>query len=356
MSSNSDAPTMKLLILGGTQFLGRHMAEQALAAGHEVTLFNRGNQGRRLLAGVEQLQGDRRGDLSILRGRRWDAVLDPSCYVPSAARRSAELLRDAVDHYCLVSTISVYPQIDADTDEHAAVAELSAEQLAQAEAQATAPGSQSGGGYGAAYGGLKVLCERTVQDLMGERALILRPGFIVGPYDYSPRLPYWLQRLADSARDGEPVLAPGRPERPVRLIDARDIARFALQRAQARQGGLFNTVGADGLNMGGLLETAHSASDSKAELVWLPDESLQAAGIQPFADLPYWLPEADNAMMDMRNPAAAVAGLRFTARAQTLADTAAWLSAGPRPSSPCLSRERERALLEAWRPAALVNP
>ncbi|WP_263563940.1 hypothetical protein [Paucibacter sp. DJ1R-11] len=350
---------MKLLILGGTQFLGRHMAEQALAAGHEVTLFNRGNQGR-LLAGVEQLQGDRRGDLSILRGRRWDAVLDPSCYLPSAARRSAELLRDAVEHYCLVSTISVYPTITADTDEASAVAELSAAELDQIEAQAQAQigtkGSQSGGGYGAAYGGLKVLCERTVQGLMGERALILRPGFIVGPYDYSPRLPYWLQRLADSARDGETVLAPGRPERPVRLIDARDIARFALQRAEARQGGLFNTVGADGLNMGGLLEAAHSACGSKAELVWLPDEGLLAAGIQPFADLPYWLPEADNAMMDMRNPAAEVAGLRFTALAQTLADTAAWLNAGPRPSSPCLSRERERALLEAWRPAALVNP
>ncbi|PND39309.1 epimerase [Paucibacter aquatile] len=338
---------MKLLILGGTQFLGRHMAEQALAAGHEVTLFNRGSQGRRLMAGVEQLQGDRRGDLSILRGRRWDAVLDPSCYLPSAAQRSAELLREACEHYTLISTISVYPQIDADTDETSPVAELSAEALAQAETQATAGASQSGGGYGAAYGGLKVLCERAVQAVMGERALILRPGFIVGPYDYSPRLPYWLLRLLDAAEDGAPVLAPGRPERPVRLIDARDIARFALQQAEAGQGGLFNTTGADGLSMGALLTAARSACGSRAELCWRPEAELLAAGVQPFADLPYWLPEADNAMMEMRNPRAEAAGLRFTPLAQTLADTVAWLRAGPRSASPCLSREREQALLPA---------
>jgi len=332
---------MKLLILGGTQFLGRHMAEQALAAGHEVTLFNRGSQGRRLMAGVEQLQGDRRGDLSILRGRRWDAVLDPSCYLPSAAQRSAELLREACEHYTLISTISVYPQIDANTDETSPVAELSAEALAQAEAQATAGASQSGGGYG----GLKVLCERAVQAVMGERALVLRPGFIVGPYDYSPRLPYWLLRLLASAEDGAPVLAPGRPERPVRLIDARDIARFALQQAEAGQGGLFNTTGADGLSMGALLTAARSACGSRAELCWRPEAELLAAGVQPFADLPYWLPEADNAMMEMRNPRAEAAGLGFTPLPQTLADTVAWLRTGPRSASPCLSRERERGLL-----------
>jgi 2'-hydroxyisoflavone reductase len=228
---------MKILILGGTQFLGRHAAALALAAGHEVTLFNRGNHGIDLFPAAEQIRGDRLQDLSALRGRRWDAVFDASCYLPSAARRSAELLADAVEHYCLITSISVFPHINADTVETSSLAELTAEQLAAAEAQAAGTGSQSGGGYGAAYGGLKALCEREVRNVMGRRALIVRPGFIIGPYDYSPRLRYWLDRMSEGGR----VLAPGRPERAVRLIDARDIAAWCLELAQARVGGAART-------------------------------------------------------------------------------------------------------------------
>jgi len=333
----------KILVLGGTQFLGRHFVAQALAAGHELTLFNRGSHAA-LFPEVEQIHGNRLHDLSALRGRRWDAVFDASCYLPSAARRAAETLRDAVEHYCLISSISVYPHIDADTVESSPVATLSAAQLEAAEAQASSGASQNGGGYGAAYGGLKALCEQTVQALLPGRTLVLRPGFIVGPYDFSPRLRYWLTRLAE----GGAVLAPGRPERAVRMVDARDIADFALRQAARRRPGVFNTAGADGLSMGQLLDAANKACGARAELHWRPEAALLAAGVQPFADLPYWLPEADNAMMEgIRDTAALAAGLHCRPLAETLHDTATWLRGEPAQAPQGLARAREQALLRA---------
>ncbi|MCV2357416.1 NAD-dependent epimerase/dehydratase family protein [Paucibacter sp. TC2R-5] len=332
---------MKILILGGTQFLGRHMAALALAAGHEVTLFNRGNHGHDLFPAAEQIRGDRLLDLSALRGRRWDAVFDASCYLPSAARRSAELLADAVEHYCLISSISVFPQINADTVETSSLAQLSAEQLAAAEAQATGLGSQSGGGYGAAYGGLKALCERELSRVMGSRALIVRPGFIIGPYDYSPRLRYWLERMSEGGR----VLAPGRPGRPVRLIDARDIAAWCLALAQARTGGIFNATGPDGQTMGDLLLACRAATGLKSELVWCSEAELEAAGAVPFQDLPYWLLDADNAMMEARSVAAVAAGLCLRPLLNSLLDTADCLRGQPPLLASTLSRMREQELL-----------
>lgn len=332
---------MKILLLGGTQFLGRHLTELALAGGHELTLFNRGNHGSAMFPQVEQLKGDRLLDLGALRGRHWDAVFDASCYLPSAARRSAELLADKVGHYALISSISVFPQLDADTVEASSLATLTDAQLAAAEAQATGTGSQSGGGYGAAYGGLKALCERELTRLMGPRALIVRPGFIIGPYDYSPRLRYWLERMAEGGR----VLAPGRPQRAVRLIDARDIAAFCLDMAERGVGGVFNTSGPDGQSMGALLAACNQATGAKSELVWRDEAELLAAGVLPFQDLPYWLAEADNAMMAVRSVAATAAGLRFRPLLQSLADTAIWLREQPPLLANGLSRARELALL-----------
>jgi 2'-hydroxyisoflavone reductase len=332
---------MKILILGGTQFLGRHLAELALAGGHQVTLFNRGHHGVGMFPDVEQLKGDRLLDLSALRGRHWDAVFDASCYLPSAARRSAELLADRVAHYSLISTISVFPRLDVDTVETSSLATLTDAQLAAAEAQTTGVGSQSGGGYGAAYGGLKALCEQELTRLLGPRALIVRPGFIIGPYDYSPRLRYWLERMAEGGR----VLAPGRPQRALRLIDARDIAAFCLGLVERRAGGVFNTSGPDGQTMGELLTACQTASGVRSELVWRDEAELLAAGVQPFADLPYWLPEADNAMMDVRSVAATAAGLRCRPLLQSLNDTASWLAEQPALLANGLSRARELALL-----------
>ena len=332
---------MKILILGGTQFLGRHVAELALAGGHEVTLFNRGNHGAGMFTDVEQIKGDRLLDLSGLRGRRWDAVFDASCYLPSAARRSAELLADHVEHYCLITSISVFPEINADTVETSSLAILTTEQVAAAEAQSMSTGSKSGGGYGAAYGGLKALCEQELVRVMGARALIVRPGFIIGPYDYSPRLRYWLDRMSEGGR----VLAPGRPQRAVRLIDARDIGAWCLAMAQRRAAGVFNTSGPDGQTMGELLAACNAATGTKSELVWRSEAALLAAGVQPFQDLPYWLPDADNSMMEVRSVAALAAGLSFRPLLDSLRDTARWLQGQPALPANGLSRPRERELL-----------
>ena len=332
---------MKVLILGGTQFLGRHLTKLALAGGHEVTLFNRGNHGAAMFPRVEQLIGDRLVDLSALHGRQWDAVFDASCYLPSAARRSAELLADSVGHYALISSISVFPQQAADTVETSSLVTLTDAQLAAAEAQATAIGSRSGGGYGAAYGGLKALCEQELTRLLGPRVLIVRPGFIIGPFDYSPRLRYWLERMAEGGR----VLAPGRPQRAVRLIDARDIAAFCLDMAERRCGGVFNASGPDGQTMGALLAACNEATGGRSELVWRDEAELLAAGVQPFQDLPFWLPEVDNAMMNVPSVAATAAGLRFRPLQQSLVDTVGWLRGQPPWLANGLSRARELALL-----------
>lgn len=214
---------MRVLVLGGTQFVGRSFVEEALAAGHEVTLFNRGKTRPDLFPEAERIRGDRGEDLSALAGRSWDAVFDPSCYVPRLARMSAEALGDAAPHYTFVSTLSVYADETVTGQDETG-------RLATIDDPATEDIT------GETYGALKVLAENEIGRVYGDRALIVRPGYICGPYDNLDRMPYWLRRVA---RGGE-VLAPESPGFPVQLIDARDIARFALAMAERGAGGVFN--------------------------------------------------------------------------------------------------------------------
>jgi 2'-hydroxyisoflavone reductase len=196
---------MKLLIIGGTRFVGRHLATVALARGHEVTLFHRGTQAAQF-DGVEEIHGDRNTDLAKLAGREWDAVIDTCGYLPRSVKAAAELLSDAVDRYVFISSQSAYADVSVPgVVESSPLATLPSEQLAEAN-RIDSSGYPS---YGALYGGLKALCEQTVEQVMPGRALIVRPGLIVGPYDYTDRFTYWVVRVA---RGGE-VLAPGRPER-----------------------------------------------------------------------------------------------------------------------------------------------
>ncbi len=190
---------MRLLVLGGTAFLGRALVEAALERGDEVSLFTRGRTNPSLFENVERLRGDRDGDLGALQGRTWDAAVDTSGYVPRVVRASAELLRDAVDHYTFVSSISVYADLSSGPSEDGAVATLDDE------------GSEDAAQH---YGALKALCERVVRDAYGARALVVRPGLIVGPHDPTGRFTYWPHRFA---RGGE-VLAPGDPERHVQWV------------------------------------------------------------------------------------------------------------------------------------------
>ena len=314
---------MKLLVLGGTKFLGRGVVEAA--GGHEVTIANRGRTNPELFPDVERIQVDLTEDLGALAGREWDAVvdLDPT-QLPRHTRRRAELLRDAVGHYVFTSTISVYADPSVPLHESSPLLEP--------------PDPEPDAFDMELYGNLKVGSERTVQDVFGDRCAIVRPGLIVGPHDPTDRFTYWPRRLAEAG----PVLAPGRPEQPVQIVDARDLGAFLVHVAEGRVSGVFNGTGpAETLTLGDTLERI--APD--AELVWVDDETLIAAGVGPWMELPLWLPGDEYAGMLAADVSRAVAaGLTFRPLEETARDTLAW-SREAGEQRPTLSREREQEIL-----------
>jgi 2'-hydroxyisoflavone reductase len=323
---------VRILILGGTLFLGRHLVESAHARGHEVTLFNRGRTNPELFPEVEKLHGDREtSKLSALVGRRWDAVVDTSARVPRWVRESTGLLADAVDHYTFVSSISVYADTsEPGTDEGAPVHTVEDETVEEITTNET-------------YGALKVLCEQTTEEAMPGRVLAVRAGLIVGPYDNTGRFTYWVHRIAS----GGDVLAPEPRDQPVQLIHGRDLADWMLGMAERRKGGLFNATGPEmPLTMEALLEAMRAETDRDARLVWVDEDSLVESGIEPWSDLPLWLapstnPESANFLaVDVRR--AAAAGLRFRPLAKTVRDTLARAAVTPGVG---LDPARERELL-----------
>jgi len=320
---------MNLLVLGGTKFLGRHVVDAALGGGHEVTVFTRGRTNPELFPDVERPRGDRDGQLDALAGRQWDGVVDTSGYVPRVVRQSAELLHDAVERYVFVSSISVYADFSQPIDESTPTAEL---------ADATSENVE------ADYGALKAACERVVEELYGERSARVRAGLIVGPFDPTDRFTYWPRRIAA----GGQVLAPGSPGAPVQFVDARDLARWLVRLALAGPGGTFNATGpGEPLSFGELLERTRAALGSAADIRWVDEQRVLDAGVQPWSELPLWLPGTDYAGMARADVGRAVAaGLRFRPLEETVADTLAWdrTVAGERPT---LAREREREILAA---------
>jgi 2'-hydroxyisoflavone reductase len=314
---------MKLLVLGGTKFLGRHTVAEALARGDEVTIFTRGQTNPDLFPEAEHLTGDRDGDLSALEGRSWDAVIDPSCYVPRIARLSGELLRDAVDRYVFVSTVSVYADFSKPIDESTPLAELEDPDTEEVMEN---------------YGALKAACERVFDEIYGERVTHVRAGLIVGPHDPTDRFTYWPRRL----HEGGDVLAPGNPDAPVQFVDARDLAAFMLLLAERGPGGPVNSTGpGEPLTMGEALERMNG----DARLHWVDDQTILDAGVDPWMELPLWLPGPEWAgLMDVDVSRAVAAGLTFRPLEETARDTLAWsLEAGEQRET--LSRERERELL-----------
>jgi 2'-hydroxyisoflavone reductase len=330
-------PVFRLLILGGTAFLGRHLVDAALERRHAVTLFNRGRTNPGLYPMVEHIAGDRDGGLAALAGRRWDAVIDTSGYVPRLVRQSAIALEAAVEHYCFVSTISTYAKPERPgLDETAPIATLD-DPLVEAVTPET-------------YGALKGLCEAAVEGVLPGRALIIRPGLIVGPHDPSDRFGYWVARL----RRGGTVLVPGRKEAPIQLIDARDLAAWMIRMVESQATGLYNATGpAEALTMGGLLDTGRQALESAAEFDWVEDDFL--LGQDEAVALPFWIPASETAQagllaMDCRR--AIGAGLKFRPLSETYQDMAAWLDTRApdhacKPTGP--TPAREAALLAAWR-------
>ena len=322
----------KLLVLGGTVFLGRHVVEAALAAGCDVTLFNRGTKELTFERPVEQLRGDRDGDLGALHGRSFDAVVDCSGYTAAQLQRMADVLRDRVAHYVFVSTISVYARFAPGHayDETAAVT------------------SETSG-----YGGGKARAEEALAAAFSDRAACVRPGLIVGPYDPTGRFSYWPLRLA---RGGD-VLAPGRPQRPVQFIDARDLAAWCVQLAMRRTAGVFHGVGPTG-TMDDVLLSCQQAARTDARLVWCGDAALVGAGVVPWTGLPLWIPESDpdfGGMLLASDQRAVQAGLKTRPWRVTAEDTLAWAhgAGDAAQSAAALTADAETALLAAMRHTAI---
>lgn len=276
---------MRLLILGGTGFAGRWLVDAALARGHEVSVFTRGS---RLDRDVEHLIGDRRGDLSALAGRVFDAVIDTSAYVPSAVTRAIDALDGRIGHYTTMSSISAYAAFPAENvDERADVATVTDEELAIAEARDTHGIRANSRTYGETYGGLKALCEQAAEALMPGRTLHVRSGLIVGPGDSTRRFTYWVRRIA---RGGD-VLVPGVPDRAVQFIDVRDLAQWMILAIERGLTGVYNAVGPESrLTMGELFDACRRVTGSDARAVWADDAFLIREGITPWTQLPLWLP------------------------------------------------------------------
>ena len=339
---------MKLLILGGTVFLGRYLVENALARGHEVTMFNRGRHDSEIFPEVEKLHGDRRRDLSKLTGRRWDAVIDTCGYVPSAVRASAQLLSESVDHYTFISSQSVYADFDiSGIDEKYRVQKLSDEQVREAESIDPGDGIIAVR-YGAMYGGLKARCEQVVEKEMPGRSLSIRSGLIVGPNDYSDRFTYWVRRVAE----GSEVLAPGKPDSPVQFVDVRDLSGWIVNMAETGQTGIFNATGPNRkMTMRELLETVRDASGSNATFTWVNEQFLKDEKVAGWSELPLWLPSEDNIVnfFSVDCGKAIQCGLTFRPLLETARDTLRWDRSRNMELRAGLTPDRESELLRAWR-------
>ena len=331
---------MRLLLLGGTGFVGRHITEAALAAGHDVTLFNRGQTNAALFEGATRLTGDREsGDLSALATGEWDAVVDVNAYTPRRVREAIAALDGRVGHYTFISTVSVYvhgPSTGTPVDESAPL-----ERLDDPTTEAVTNES---------YGGLKVLCEEEVQEAFPSASSIVRPGIVGGPYDPTDRFTWWVRR---AARGGE-MLVPDRPDQPVQVVHARDQADFVVDITRRGVSGVFNSVGpSEPLTLRGLVEACAGAAGVEVEPVWVP-EAFVAEHEIPF---PLFVPSAagvDN-IFEASSAAAEAAGLRNRPIVETAADTLAWDRTRPDQSTMgpgTLADDREAELLDLWRSRA----
>jgi 2'-hydroxyisoflavone reductase len=339
-SLGAESPaTRRLLILGGTAFLGPELVEEARRAGWTVTLFNRGKTNPQLFPDVEKLRGDRRSDLKALEGRSWDAVVDTSGYVPKDVAASASLLARSVGLYVFISTISVYGDTSKPgIDERSPVAKTD-----QPDAEKVT---------GANYGALKALCEEAAERSMPGKVLVIRPGLIIGPGDTSDRFTYWPVRVA---RGGE-VLAPGTPDDPVQLLDVRDLAAWTIAMIGKGRTGVFNATGPkEPLTFGPMLAACRVASGSDATFTWVDAKTLEELKVAPWSDMPCWVPPFGETAGSRRvnNGKAVGEGLTFRPIVETARDTLAWWKSLPeeRRSRPKagLTPDREAAALATVR-------
>ena len=325
---------MNILIIGGTKFLGRHLVDAALARGHTVTLFNRGKTNPNLFPQVETILGDREHDLEKLSGRAWDAVIDVAGYFPRLVRLAATSLERAVGRYVFVSSISVFADFKKiginESDPVGKIEDESFEEIT-----------------GESYGPLKALCEKTVQDLYGERGLVIRPGLIVGPHDPTDRFTYWPVRVAR----GGTVLAPEKPDVPMQMVDVRDLSDFVIKLIEEKASGIYNATGPDyELTLGAMLEACKQVSGSDANFKWVSVDFMKQNKVEEWSDMPVWVPDNEEhqgfSRVDVSK--AIKAGLKFRPLSDTVHDTLGWANTRPADHEwhAGLQSEREQALLK----------
>lgn len=328
---------MRILIIGGTRFIGRHVVESALACGHQVTVFHRGRTGADLFQGnpgVEHRSGDRDHDLTALASGTWDATIDTCAYFPRQVHQLADALGERGGQYLLVSSVSAYATPDQPGyTEESPLVELDDPTVEKVT--------------GDTYGGLKTLCERVATERFGPSSLVVRPTYVVGPDDYTWRFPWWVSRIAA----GGEVLAPGPAESPVQVIDVRDMAAWMVTLLEAQASGAFHAVSPPPpYSWGQLLTEIHQAvAPAGTELVWVDDGFLLAAGLGEAA-FPLWSGGEPDVTIMAADPAKAfAAGLTPRPLAETVRDTLAWTATSAPPAGTGLEADRERELLTRWR-------
>jgi len=345
---------MKLLILGGTGFIGPKIVAEAVNRGHEVTVFNRGESDPGPMPDIERLVGDRYSDLSALKGREWDCVIDPFAYLPGTVRQSVELLAPNVGHYNMISTISIYADFsEPGMDEAAPLATVPDEDVRTITYHRD---------VGRHYGGLKAMCERVVDEVMGGRSCAIRSGLIVGDGDPTNRFTWWPYR----ARKGGHMIAPGVPGRSMQFINVYDLAAFIVTASEQSLTGAYNADAAPGtITTGQLIEQCIRITGSDAEPVWMDEAFLEAQEIKPWQNLPGWMPSQGPyaGFGQMRVDRAQQAGLVQTSLEETIAQTLAWIDRMPlelrasleaakdpqRGWDAGIPADREEAVLDAWR-------
>jgi len=334
---------LKILVLGGTRFIGLHMTALALQRGHTLTFFNRGKTKTDRYPEVERIKGDRDNQIDGLKDREWDVVIDNSGYVPRHVRLTAELLAPKVRQYVFTSSISVYPDFSVPRDEKSPVGKLADETIEKVD--------------GDTYGPLKALCEQAAERALPGRTTIIRPGLIVGPDDNTDRFTWWPAR---AARGGE-FIAPGAPQDPFQVIDARDLAAFTINAIERNFTGTYNLVSnVNGFRFGELTDASIASAMRRAKpadaprATWLPADFLAAQEVAPWSEMPVWLPASgeEAAFAGTSNAAALARGLTITPIAKTVDDTLAWHLTRPAEEREKLKAgiepEKETRVLAAW--------
>lgn len=336
---------MKILIIGGTKFSGRHLVKAALENGHEVTIFHRGNHSAENLGDVEEILGDRIFDLDKLADRTWDVCVDMCGYLPNWVEGSAEFLIDSVKKYVFISSVSVYDAVaELDFDESAKLNKLNAEQEKRF-AEIDPKGDVGAADLGDMYGALKVLCEEKVVKVFPENYLIIRPGLIVGEFDFTDRFTYWVMRIVS----GGEVLAPANPDAPVQFIDAKDLMEWLVKMIEWNETGIYNAINKPfALTFGQMLEEIKKTSGSDAEFTWVSEEFMDENDVAPWSDMPLHLPESLEFMRTANVDKALSKGLKIRSLCETVRETLNWRNRIDEPMKAGISIEREKELLEKW--------